>query len=212
MDNQNNIQQLQELYYTQVYSEGAFGSSSMPAASSDAAKQAANKHRRAAETATSPSVAQRHRDAAARYEVTARRMSMTADHYEFLVGYLISENFTSDLNSAVQIIENMSEDWIQSIFEENLNEVTGMGRVLFRVASDAIKRGMRSTPARKTSLKLQQVKRDIGKLQDSGTVRELENAEERARRLSVVDKSRSMVRNKPEWWGAPLPQSGYGSK
>lgn len=128
MDNQNSIrqlQELQELYYTQVYSEGAFGSSSMPAASSDAAKEAANKHRIAAERATNPSVAQRHRDAAARYEVTARRMSMTADHYEFLVGYLISENFASDLNSAVQIIENMSEDWIQSIFEENLNEVTG---------------------------------------------------------------------------------------
>lgn len=156
MDNQNSIrqlQELQELYYTQVYSEGAFGSSSMPAASSDAAKEAANKHRRAAETATSPSVAQRHRDAAARYEVTARRMSMTADHYEFLVGYLINENFASDLNSAVQIIENMSEDWIQSIFEENLNEVTGMGRVLFRGFQSALKRGMRVDPETKAYTK-----------------------------------------------------------
>lgn len=153
MGDKNSIRQLQELYYTQVYSEGAFGSSSMPAASSDAAKEAANKHKKAAETATSPSVARRHRDAAARYEVTARRMSMTADHYEFLVGYLINENFASDLNSAVQIIENMSEDWIQFIFEENLNEVKGMGKVLFRSFNSAVKRGMRMDPESKAYAK-----------------------------------------------------------
>lgn len=212
MNSQSNIQDLQELYYTQVYSEGAFGSSSMPAASSGAAKEAANKHKAAAETATSASARKSHRDAAARYEVTARRMNMTADHYEFLAGYLINEGFVSDLDSAIEIIENMSEDWIQSIFEENLNEVTGLGRVAFRLASDAIKRGMKISPARKTSLKLNQVSRDIRKLQDTGTVKELEKAEERARRLNVVDKSRSMVRNKPEWWGAKPPQRGYGSR
>lgn len=212
MNQQSNIQDLQELYYTQVYSEGAFGSSSMPAASAGAAKGAADKHRRASETATSAEDRKRHRDSAARYEVTARRMSMTADHYEFLVGYLISENFTSDLDSALQIIEHMSEDWIQSIFEENLNEVTGLGRVAFRLASDAVKRGMRSTPARKTAIKLGLVKRDLQKLYDTGTVKEIEKAEERARRLNTVDKSRSSVRNKPEWWGDKPPQRGYGSK
>lgn len=212
MYNQNIVQDLQELYYNQVLSEGAFGSSSMPAASSGAAKEAANKHRKAAETATSANDRKRHRDSAARYEVTARRMSMTADHYEFLVGYLINEGFVSDLDSAVQVIESMSENWIESIFEQNLNEVTGMGRVIFRVASDALKRGMKISPARKTSLKLNQVTRDIKKLQDTGTLSDLEKAEERARRLDVVDKSRSMVRNKPEWWGAKPPQRGYGSK
>ena len=212
MNNQNIAQDLHELYYTQVYSEGAFGSSSMPAASADAAKAAADKHRKAAETATSASDRKRHRDAAARYEVTGRRMSMTADHYEFLSGYLIDENFASDLDSALAIIENMSDEWIQSIFEENLDEVTGLGRVAFRLVSDALKRGMKLTPARKTNLKLNQVSRDIKKLQDTGTVRELEKAEERARRLNVVDQSRTMVRNKPEWWGAKPPQRGYGSR
>ena len=166
MEKQNIAQDLQELYYTQVYSEGAFGSSSMPAASSGAAKEAANKHKKAAETATSADDRKRHRDSAARYEVTARRMSMTADHYEFLAGYLIHENFASDLDSALIIIENMSENWIESIFEENLNEVTGLGRVAFRLASDALKRGMKTTPARKTNFKLNQVSRDIKKLQD----------------------------------------------
>lgn len=212
MNNRNIAQDLHELYCTQVYSEGAFGSSSMPAASAGAAKEAANKHRKAAETATSADDRKRHRDSAARYEVTARRMSMTADHYEFLVGYLINESFVSDLDSAVQVIESMSENWIESIFEENLNEVTGMGRVVFRLASDALKRGMKISPARKTSLKLNQVKRDIKKLQDTGTLSDLEKAEERARRLDVVDKSRSMVRNRPEWWGAKPPQRGYGSR
>jgi hypothetical protein len=137
---------------------------------------------------------------------------MTADHYEFLAGYLIHENFASDLDSALIIIENMSEDWIESIFEENLNEVTGMGRVVFRLASDALKRGMKTTPARKTNFKLNQVSRDIKKLQDTGTVKELEKAEERARRLDTVDKSRSMVRNTSKWWGAKPPQRGYGSR
>ena len=212
MEKQNIAQDLQELYYTQVYSEGAFGSSSMPTASSGAAKEAANKHKKAAETATSADDRKRHRDSAARYEVTARRMSMTADHYEFLAGYLIHENFASDLDSALIIIENMSEEWIESIFDENLNEVTGMGRVVFRLASDALKRGMKTTPARKTNFKLNQVSRDIRKLQDTGTAKELEKAEERARRLDTVDKSRSMVRNTSKWWGAKPPQRGYGSK
>lgn len=212
MKKQNISQDLQELYYTQVHSEGAFGSSSMPAASADAAKAAADKHRKAAETATSADDRKRHRDSAARYEVTARRMSMTADHYEFLAGYLIHENFASDLDSALIIIENMSENWIESIFEENLNEVTGFGRVAFRLAGDALKRGMKWTPARKTNFKLNQVQGDIQKLQKTGTVKELEKAEERARRLNVVDKSRSSVRNKPEWWGAAPPQRGYGSR
>lgn len=212
MNQQNIAQDLGELYSTQVYSEGAFGSASMPAASASAAKEAANKHRKAAETATNASDRKRHRDSAARYEVTSRRMSMTADHYEFLSGYLIDEKFASDLDSAYAIIENMSDQWIESIFEENLDEVTGLGRVAFRLAKDAAKRGMALTPARKTNLKLGQVKRDINKLQNTGTVRELEKAEERARRLDMVDKSRSMVRNKPEWWGAKPPQRGYGSK
>jgi|694.fasta_scaffold44230_5 hypothetical protein len=153
MNNQNIAHDLKELYYTQVYSEGAFGSASMPAASSDAAKGAADKHRKAAETATSASDRRRHRDSAARYEVTARRMSMTADHYEFLTGYLIAENFASDLDSAYAIIENMSDEWMQSIFEQNLNEVRGLGKVLFRGLSNARNRGMRVDPETKSFYK-----------------------------------------------------------
>lgn len=171
MISQSNIQDLQELYYTQVYSEGAFGSSSMPAASSGAAKEAANKHKAAAETATNPSTRKSHRDAAARYEVTARRMNMTADHYEFLAGYLINEGFVSDLDSAIQIIENMSEDWIQSIFEENLNEVRGMGKVLFRGFQAALKRGMRMDPESKAYTKAADLEDRLqllrGKIHDS---------------------------------------------
>jgi ribosomal protein L12E/L44/L45/RPP1/RPP2 len=205
------VENMSDEQYEELY-ENVFSSASMPAASAGAAKGAADKHRKAAETATSASLRKGHRDSAARYEVTARRMSMTADHYEFLSDYLINENFASNLNAAHAIIESMSEEWIQSIFEENLNEVTGLGRVAFRLASDALKRGMATTPARKTALKLSKVGRDIQKLQKTGTVRELQNAEERARRLNVVDKSRSLVRNKPEWWGAAPPQRGYGSR
>lgn len=150
---QNIAQDLKELYYTQVYSEGAFGSSSMPAASAGAAKEAANTHRTAASAASTPEDRKRHRDSAARYEVTARRMSMTADHYEFLTGYLIAENFASDLDSAYAIIENMSDEWLLSIFEENLNEVTGLGRVLFKGFSNALRRGMRVDPESKAYAK-----------------------------------------------------------
>ena len=153
MNNQNIAQDLKELYYTQVYSEGAFGSSSMPAASAGAAKEAANTHRTAADAASTPEDRKRHRDSAARYEVTARRMSMTADHYEFLVGYLINENYASDLDSALVIIENMSKNWIESIFEENLNEVSGFGKVLFRGLQAAARRGMRVDPETKAYVK-----------------------------------------------------------
>jgi hypothetical protein len=115
MFSSDSINLLTEAYYSQVY-EGAFGSASKPAASADAARAAADKHRRAAETSTSADARRRHRDAAAGYEVTARRM--TADHYEFLSGYLIDENFASDVDSAYAIIDNMSDEWILSIFEE----------------------------------------------------------------------------------------------
>lgn len=214
MNNQNITQDLKELYYTQVYSEGAFGSSSMPAASADSARQAANTHRTAANAASTPEDRKRHRNAAARYEVTARRMSMTADHYEFLSDYLINENFASDLNAAHAIIESMSEEWIRSIFEENLNEVTGFGRVAFRIVADAIKRGMTSTPAVKTQLKLNQVSRNIRDLQRTGTLSQLEKAEERARRLNAVIQSPGFIRNSKirGWWGAPPPERGYGSR
>lgn len=209
MFSSDSINLLTEAYYSQVY-EGAFGSASKPAASADAARAAADKHRRAAETATSADARRRHRNAAAGYEVTARRMM--ADNYEFLLGYLIDENFASDENSAHSIIENMSDEWIESIFEQNLNEVSGMGRVIMRSIADAARRGMKVTPGRKIELKKSQVERSIPKLQTDGTAKELGKAEERFRRLDKVDKSRSMVRNKPDWWGAKPPQRGYGSR
>jgi hypothetical protein len=162
--NSDLLSELKELYYTQVYygnslknkeelNENVFKSPSKPAASAAAAKNAAQTHKTVAAAATNADARRSHRDAAAGYEVTARRMRMTADHYEFLSDYLINENFASDLNATYAIIENMSDEWLISIFEENLNEVTGLGKVLWRGLKAATKRGMRLDPDSKAAIK-----------------------------------------------------------
>jgi transposase len=144
------VENMSDEQYEELY-ENVFKSPSKPASSAESAREAAKTHKTAAATATNSDDRRRHRNAAAGYEVTARRM--TADHYEFLSDYLINENFAPDLNAAYAIIESMSEEWMISIFEQNLNEVTGLGRVLFRGLKAAAQRGMRIDPDSKAAIK-----------------------------------------------------------
>lgn len=129
------------------------------------------------------------------YSQTEELFEMT-DYYEFLLGYLIGENFADDVESAHAIIENMSEEWMNSIFEQNLNEVSGFGRVILRSIADAAKRGMRVTPARKLENKLGQLNRQIQNVERKGDLKDLENIEQRMKKLSAVRDSRSMQKSR----------------
>jgi len=143
------------------------------------------------------------RDATDRYEVTARRMM--ADHYDFLLGYLVAENFADNIESAAAIIENMSESWFESVFNENLNEVTGLGRVAFRSFRDALKRGMRVDPETKAFTKQSDLEnaREILATKYHKSIRGVKNAPifvntPQATRLDArIDRINAVRRNTP---------------
>jgi len=114
--------------------------------------------------------------------------------YEFLLAYLIHENFADNIESAQVIIENMSDEWIQSIFEQDLNEVAGMGRVILRSISNALSRGMRKAPITKLDNKLGQLNHEIKNVRNTGNVKDLESIEQRIKKLNTVKNARSMQR------------------
>lgn len=118
----------------------------------------------------------------------------------YILEYLVNEGYVDTEDSALVIMGNMSEEWTQSIIEQqNLNEVAGMGRVIMRSLADAVSRGMTKTPLAKIKLKTDQVKRSIPKLQSDGTLGQLEKAEERLRRLDAVQGSRSFTKGRLPW-------------
>ena len=136
-----------------------------------------------------------------------RSLMQSTDLFDLVKGYLINEGYADTEESALVIMANMSEEWTQSIIEQqNLNEVTGMGRVIMRSLADAVSRGMTKTPLAKIKLKTDQVKRSIPKLQSDGTLGQLEKAEERLRRLDAVQGSRSFTKGRLPWQPSVIVQ------
>lgn len=138
------------------------------------------------------------------YQNSDSEINESAQNY--ILEYLVNEGYADTEESALVIMANMSEEWIESIFEQNLNEVAGMGRVIMRSLADAVSRGMTKTPLAKIKLKTDQVKRSIPKLQSDGTLGQLEKAEERLRRLDAVQGSRSFTKGRLPWQPSVIEQ------
>lgn len=65
------------------------------------------------------------------------------DIFDIILEHLVAEGYADTNENALVIMANMSEEWIESIFQQNLNEVIGMGRVAFKGFKTALKRGMK---------------------------------------------------------------------
>lgn len=136
------IENLSDDEYNELY-ENVFRSRSSGAASADVADAAAEMHKTLADApGMSKSDRKRHRDAAAKKKVTARRKRKEETNEEYIIDHLVSEGYTDDYDSALEIYEAMSEEWLYSILE-----VRGGGKVPFR--GDTSKRGMSLNPSMK---------------------------------------------------------------
>jgi hypothetical protein len=165
-DAESLLEQMSDEELSNLY-ESVFRGRSSGAASADAADRAAEMHKTAADApGTSTSNRKRHRDAAARSRVTARRMrrkEKEETNEDYVIDYLISEGYTDNYNAAIEIYEAMSEEWLYSILE-----VKGGGKVPFR--GDTSGRGMPLNPS--TKLGRKRIKLEV----------DMENEEERIRR------------------------------
>jgi len=138
-----------------VLCENVFRSRSSGAASADAANAAAEMHKTISNAAgMSNSGRKRHRDAAARLKITARRKRKEKTNEDYVIDYLVSEGYTHDYDSALEIYEVMSEEWLDTILE-----VTGGGRVPFR--GNTSNRGMPLNPSTKLYRKKVKLETDM---------------------------------------------------
>ena len=86
-----------------------------------------------------PSLASQNAELRAMQAASRQRQGLTQsfDPFDVVMGHLIDEGYADTEQAALQIMANMSEDWRESILDENLLDVArGVGKVAGNVAKD----------------------------------------------------------------------------